>query len=491
MEIMKPSHLIAPVSRKQSNSSVPLLMLPCEIVCEIAENLAHVWPPFNAHCGFPPADSDRSWSLGWITATHVCQLLRSDLVGHCSLWAQAAHVFSGSAQAEILARAGTHPISFVIPDLICFHTLSRVQTMLDNLSRAGEIRVIQTTVHTIDWASKKWPLYPAALSGMSLPFLRRLELTLRGSIRWEKLTRTAFTLPPVNAPCLRHLHLVDTYIPFSGGTLVSLHLELTAVMAPHSRPTNSQLFEMLHTCSQLQELALLNMITPEIPLASHPTLFFPHLKGLKVEDTFARAVALWSHIKAPPTASYTFSLIPLTGYLVRHLDILAQCIKSTIDPCDIHLMRVEMYSYGRFFTFSTASPFPDAPDSAADYLQPEEKGCIVIELAHNDDSVFHSDSDSDIDIPTPPLVDGVAIVQQIIAALNLGTHLEHLDLQLALHYSSELARWHTMLRGLDRLHTLCFGMSANVVQATRKLFPVEHDERDSYTSRLLMRVCGL
>jgi hypothetical protein len=402
------------------------------MIYEIAEILADVWPPTNAHCGFD--SGNHSTSLGWITVTHVCQTLRYIFISHQALWAKSAHILAGEAQSEMLDRAGTHPVSFVIPKGQCFHTASRVQTMLDNLSRAGKLVVSDNEASRSPESVDKWPLAAAVLSDKSLPFLRHLEISLSSHLSYEKLTSDFFALPPVDAPDLRYLLLFSIYIPFKGHTLAILQLGFTKGM-PHPRPTASHLFDMLRSYSQLRELSLWNMIPSDATLTSDSTILFPDLVELDIVDDFDHAVALWSHIKAPPTAFYRFTLRSTT---VDRLDVLEQRIKSMIDPFKIRLMSAG--SHGSFLNlaFSTASPPPDEPYSAPQLLEADTFHCLHVTLMK-----------SEAEVDAFPL-DMIVIVQRMAETLDLAVHLEYLRLPWAIARDVQRGA----LRPLSRLRTL-------------------------------------
>jgi hypothetical protein len=464
-------------------ASAPLLRLPCDAIREISEILADIWPPCNPHCGFPRGD--QSLPLGWITLTHVCRPLRYTLLDRRGLWADVAHIFSGDAQAEMLTRAAGCPVSFVIPGELCIHTASRVQTMSRNLSRSREVLVLPRTRESfvrdvrrvVDILARRsrprvlnpvdrWPLHPAVLSGRSLPHLRRLEVSIKIDERLKQLSSDIFALPPVDAPRMQRLLLFNVYVPFNARTLVSLNLGFSNHRRiPHPRPTAPRLFEMLRSCPQLQELALCNMIPPGIPLVANATVFFPGLTALDINDDFDRALALWSHLGAPPTASYSATLTPLAEDLRAHLHLLEQRIKAAIGPsARFQTMSAKEYkdSHGCFaMAFSTAPPPSDDPHSAAECLKAGKRHSVRVMLQAAENGPF----DDKLNLP---FLDGVTIFRHMTEAFDLRTHLEYLKLTPNPHSHASVARWHTVLRPLAGLRTLQFN-GLKSVSDTQKL----------------------
>jgi hypothetical protein len=249
-------------------------------------------------------------------------------------------------------------------------------------------------------------------------------------------------LPPMGASYLQQLYLSNVYVPFNGRTLISLSLGFTHDV--HFRPTASDLFEMLHPCSQMQELALRNMIPPDVTIASNPTVLFPKFD---IDDKFDHAIALWSHFKAPPIASYTFILASITPELGPYLNIIEHRIRSAIGlSLEIRLMSAEVYGDGSGslpMTVTIQSSLLGKPCSAANYLRPGTSKSIRIKFLED----LKAEHDKEI-------LNGVAIVQHIIATFDFATHLERLKLKLSTdYYSGCVEQWHTVLEPLVCLYT--------------------------------------
>jgi hypothetical protein len=241
-------------------------------MCDIAETLVAIWRPANAHCGFFPRGGP-SQSLGWIAVTHVCQTLRYSLLSHRALRDSPHFLRQGSARDARPCRQS--------PRLIQAAGVRVLPPGHASPNNAGEPPPRRENPHSglcqlgrVDG----WPFHPAALSGKPLPLLRRLEVALPSKRRRWGSVSDIFSLPPVDAPCLWHLHLSNTFVPFNGRTLISLRLCFSAAFHPF--PSTSQLLEILGSCSQPQELTLRNMIPHDLSLAFEPTIFFPNLTNL-------------------------------------------------------------------------------------------------------------------------------------------------------------------------------------------------------------------
>ncbi|KAI0036543.1 hypothetical protein K488DRAFT_81990 [Vararia minispora EC-137] len=108
----------------------------------------------------------------------------------------------------------------------------------------------------------------------------------------------------MHTPRLRKLWMQSFYVPFNASTLTSLYLNRTS---EHALPPPAQFLCMLHSCTKLQNLSLLNWIPADLGPALEPTISLPTLYFLNVADRFNRCIALGSYITLPPFTSRNFS----------------------------------------------------------------------------------------------------------------------------------------------------------------------------------------
>ncbi|KZV66578.1 hypothetical protein PENSPDRAFT_667642 [Peniophora sp. CONT] len=200
----------------------PVFRLNADILAIIFEQLAGLEAPTRS-------------SLGWIRLSHVCVVWRQVLLDMHNLWARDAYIFGpDTARQHILSRAQECLISVSAmrlpasdgegPPLGCDHVVRLASTddvvELSRMAAKRSLRDLHVQVFP-GRAMRTLADMIRILAKLEQPHLRSLNITVPCMVKDSKeLPRIRMATHPV----LRHIELVNIFIPFTLPHLSSLHL---------------------------------------------------------------------------------------------------------------------------------------------------------------------------------------------------------------------------------------------------------------------------
>ncbi|KZV60444.1 hypothetical protein PENSPDRAFT_759995 [Peniophora sp. CONT] len=274
-DIVYLSSLVTDYTRHLNRLRSPLLRLPPEILPTVLNVVV---------------SDTRPHLRGWIHLGHVCNVLRSVLLGMHALWAdvvcdvQYAHV-----QKELLVRAGSCPILISLPHNPAPQHIVKALGLLNRAHSFGILSVPREKMDTIVEALGQGPFQS----------LERLSLCL---------SDTAISYKghsPLVAPKLRALHLQNMILPIKSSTLTSLSLCLRYVHIPMQ---GARAFVgMLRRCAQLEDLKLDGWI-PDCAVLQHEQQYesvvsLPRLVRITMRHGCTRILQFWSLLSIPTSTS--------------------------------------------------------------------------------------------------------------------------------------------------------------------------------------------
>jgi hypothetical protein len=332
------------------------------------------------------------------------------------------------------------------------------------IARAQSILIDRRTEGLYPNAVDKWPLSPADMSKCQFPLLEQLELEFpsnsqNSNARPYHHTSDILYLPPMHAPRLRHLRLLNFYTPFYGSTLLSLVLQRD-YRDKGPLPTPFQFLAMIQSCPQLQTLRLCRWI-PNLALPSEPTILLPQLAMLSIADTISRGVAFCLYITTPSATVRHLNFTEVPAEPEQYLGLLERCLRSSGTlSTQIWAMAIDMHHRRTaalmgpqnlgwpsltmaFFSASALTAiepamFFDSPDYWED---PQADPIMQLNL---------------ISASGHDCIDSAYVVELIIKAFGLGEHLEFFRLDIGDYFSHDWQEWRTALCTLTRVHTVTF-----------------------------------
>ncbi|KZV76278.1 hypothetical protein PENSPDRAFT_747740 [Peniophora sp. CONT] len=294
--------------RATRNACRPLLRLPPEIIGEIVELLAAIWPACSGCLPSKPTShhtEERALGLqlGWVLFGHICRLLRSTLLARNDIWARNICSISRSP-ASVLLYCALAPFHI---DLSNYNRIGGpgpprqcVDFIVEHM-RSSRVIMIQEG----GWGNSEAIfayLDPALFSAAHFTHLTQLKLHLSAYPRDEIVTLTddIFLLPEMVAPNLRSLSLRNYIIPFNPFTLTGLELDFdypTYLLSP------GVLMDIIRRCHRLRSLKLKNCI-PMLSTDAPGPVFIASLEEVHLTDIIGRCIGLLTHLTSPTSTRY-------------------------------------------------------------------------------------------------------------------------------------------------------------------------------------------
>jgi hypothetical protein len=270
------------------NTLAPIAVLPPEVLARVFHFLARDEPPcLGRQC------------LGWIRATHVCQLWRQVALGDSSLWARISGVVTNKELvSEMLVRARNAPLDIDIdlggtphPDMFLIFA--------PHLSHTRELRLHSLSIPLSDSIR--------GIYGREAPALEHFELgvSVASPITFRELGGA--TLFRGRAPKLRTFSLSQVLIPWSlipRGQLTQLKIVLfTEVpVADVSKDNLNQLIDLLANSPGLELLVLESCLPSQLGRFPYGrTIQLPLLSRLCLAGSSSRIMNLLKMLKLPPS----------------------------------------------------------------------------------------------------------------------------------------------------------------------------------------------
>ncbi|KZV61758.1 hypothetical protein PENSPDRAFT_759224 [Peniophora sp. CONT] len=258
----------------------PLLSLPPELLPMILDATASDW---------------RTQLKTWIQLGHVCHDLRDALLRMHALWAEV--VFDprySLVQEELLARAGSCPINISLGYQM---TPLRVRRAVELLARARTVKV-----HSDTHPDQAKDILEALRRGPNLT-LEVLAFSLhRHTSAAHGNTFTSADQPMLNAPKLRAVDFVETFIPLDMSFLCRLSLRWTST-EPTPVPDARTFADMISKCGRLEKLTLHGWIPACSALKglcqSEYRISLPRLSHLVLLQDMEHILAFWDILNIP------------------------------------------------------------------------------------------------------------------------------------------------------------------------------------------------
>ncbi|KZV61725.1 hypothetical protein PENSPDRAFT_284757 [Peniophora sp. CONT] len=301
-DVQSVQSLLATFTRRVNELRSPIIRLPPELIRLIFEEAALQYRAHRLQVGA----ADRR-CRHWMYLGHVCHSFRSILLDMHALWAGAifAHDLHGAYQ-ELFRRAHSAPLNIDIS----FHekSLEKIEFAKRQLARARGIAVTHADsavsfAHELTYAVDTFPslesielsFYPGCFSDSEpVPSSRK---------RLPELVDMCAASQLAKFPSLKHLHLSNISIPFSGSSsLTSLSLSLSLSQNEDGfRAPPTPFLDMLRRCPELKELRLINWL-PDFTNSSlehHACISLPHLETSHLDGPRLDVTLLWSLLITP------------------------------------------------------------------------------------------------------------------------------------------------------------------------------------------------
>ncbi|VDB91602.1 unnamed protein product [Peniophora sp. CBMAI 1063] len=288
---------ISRVLRSRYNDCSAFFRLPPECIAVIIQFIAEVEPPrWNARNHSEDGqESQLPNTLGFIRLGHVCHRLRDTLLNMRSLWAAYAFAMSPGAVGEMIARAGTVPLSMKLENWE-HPPLQVLKSIRDHIHNA---RIISFPPKTLLARYCAWPFEMKTLHRETFPYLE--ELTLEFPLIHAQ-DETAYQRPPLNAPQLRRISMGNVFIPCILSSLESFELQYDQDTFDEIQlPSNPVFLDLLRGLSNVRVLTLENCLPIVLPRCDEdtPLFAFPHLEELRLGGPMTTCQALWSYLQFP------------------------------------------------------------------------------------------------------------------------------------------------------------------------------------------------
>ncbi|VDB95375.1 unnamed protein product [Peniophora sp. CBMAI 1063] len=242
--------------------------------------------------------------LGFIKASHICRQWRRILLSLPSLWSR--HVFTFPqpvAVHAILERTRAAPLRM---DRLYLRPQS-FELLHEVLPRTATLDLsTQRSALTLDAFTD----VVRSLCTEPVPQLTHAKIVyepLNGALLFNS---GASSQPPMSAPRLQHLTLINTFFPFELPSLT--HLKLSWQPKPDARLPAATLLAGLRASPQLRSVELSHTLSDGLldeSLATAPRIVLPHLTHLAVKDEAQLVFALAGLIVGSPELHFEAELV--------------------------------------------------------------------------------------------------------------------------------------------------------------------------------------
>ncbi|KZV65364.1 hypothetical protein PENSPDRAFT_132786 [Peniophora sp. CONT] len=263
------------------------------------------------------SEAPQAKALGWMRLSHVCGVWRNVLLGMSDLWGRDAYAFgAGVATTDILPRveSGLLSVTTLRPLFDSDGKLPAFCRGLVPFRRKAEFEALELKARqglisdlNLSGGAFALPYLGRILGNRSQPHLRAVNI--RVLWRPKEDETSGLQMPMAPHPNLRHVALVNIFIPFTLPRLVSLHV-VSKVKGKHMPQVYlDALLDSLEASPTLKDLCILHLVLPSPPVARNITL--PNLDTLCSDDdgilqhlhlpALRRALTIGSGSTAPET----------------------------------------------------------------------------------------------------------------------------------------------------------------------------------------------
>ena len=340
------------------NALAPVSVLPPEVLARVLHFLARDEPPCLGRL-----------DLGWIRATHVCQLWRQVALGDSSLWARISGVVTNKELvSEMLVRARNAPLDIDI-DLGGMSSPDVFVMFAPHLSHIRELRLHSLSMPLSDSVR--------GIYGQAAPALEHFELgvSVAAPITFRELGGA--TLFKGRAPKLRTFSLSQVLIPWSlipRGQLTQLKIVLfTEVpVSDISKDNLNQLIDLLANSPGLEVLVLESCLPSQLGrFPSNRTIQLPHLSRLCLAGSSSRITNLLKMLKLPSSTMLHLHCISESTliYSDHHLLPVVSAHYQNPAPLEFKSLSVTVSYMGRLLEVSASTSLSQSKSRKPSELQ--------------------------------------------------------------------------------------------------------------------------